>query len=334
MLNQSLDKFLFMNSNLISIIIPTFNRGNLIVKTLDSIISQTCTNWECIIVDDGSNDDTVTLVNEISRKDKRVKIYNRPNNLPKGANSCRNYGFELSQGKFIQWFDSDDLMASNLLSKQLENIKNNNSNISICNFSFFRTKDNLFDFAEFNNLGSRNQILNDFIGGEIVLNTQTALFKKEFLKFPLFNLELHRAQDLDFMYRSVKNNKNSFSILKEKLVFVRRHDDSITSNFMSRNIQLIHDEIEVRAMIWTDFEKSNMTIRRNGALKMYLQSLKYLLYKNKYISFFKRSIPLFLNVDNYSKLIILRLNLIVLFFIFTKKGITKYQHTINKLLDE
>ena len=225
-------------------------------------------------------------------------------------------------------------MDSNLLSKQLENIKNNNSNISICNFSFFRTEDDMFDVIGFNNLESRNQVFNDFIGGDVVLNTQTAFFRKDFLKFPLFNIEIHRAQDLDFMYRSLKNNNNLFSILKENLAFVRRHDESITSDFMNRNIELIFDEIIVRKMIWNDYKKSSIEINRNAALKMYLKSLKYLLYRKKFISFFKRSIPLFFNVDNYSKLIVLRLNLIVLFFIFTKKGITKYQHMINNLLHE
>jgi len=100
---------------LVSIIIPTYDRAHLIGETLDSVIAQTYKNWECIVVDDGSKDYTDELLKFYSERDQRIQYHHRPANRRKGANACRNYGFEISQGEFINWFDSDDVMFSNHL---------------------------------------------------------------------------------------------------------------------------------------------------------------------------------------------------------------------------
>jgi len=104
-----------MLDKLVSIIIPTYNRGSLIAESLDSILNQSYQNWECIIIDDGSSDNTFDVVNPYVIKDKRIKILNRPDFKPKGANACRNYGLSLSKGDFVLWFDSDDIIHPNCL---------------------------------------------------------------------------------------------------------------------------------------------------------------------------------------------------------------------------
>ena len=78
--------------------------------TLDSIINQTFTDWECILVDDRSADESIRVLQEYQKKDARFKAFLRPLSLKKGANSCRNYGFLQATGSYIKWFDSDDLM--------------------------------------------------------------------------------------------------------------------------------------------------------------------------------------------------------------------------------
>jgi len=96
---------------LVSIIIPTYNRAHLIGETLDSVVAQTYENWECIIVDDGSSDNTDEVIEEYTKKDTRFKYYHRPEEHLPGGNGARNYGFKMSQGEYIIWFDSDDLMT-------------------------------------------------------------------------------------------------------------------------------------------------------------------------------------------------------------------------------
>ena len=104
---------------LVSIIIPTYNRANLIGETLNSIKAQTYTNWECIVVDDGSTDQSDRVLEIYCKKDHRFQFYNRPEKRPKGANACRNYGFKKSKGVYILFFDSDDFMLKTKLELQL-----------------------------------------------------------------------------------------------------------------------------------------------------------------------------------------------------------------------
>ncbi|WP_372938266.1 glycosyltransferase family 2 protein, partial [Seonamhaeicola sp.] len=90
-----------MSQPLVSIIIPTYNRAHLIGETLDSVLAQTYTHWECIVVDDGSSDHTSQVVATYCKNDARFQYHQRPLDRPKGANACRNYGFELSKGEYI-----------------------------------------------------------------------------------------------------------------------------------------------------------------------------------------------------------------------------------------
>jgi glycosyltransferase involved in cell wall biosynthesis len=108
-----------MDNILISIIIPTYNRANVLKETLDSVQQQTYTKWECIVVDDGSTDATDKILAEYCKQDSRFQYYKRPKESPKGGNACRNLGFELSKGIFIKWLDSDDLLSEDLLQSQV-----------------------------------------------------------------------------------------------------------------------------------------------------------------------------------------------------------------------
>jgi glycosyltransferase involved in cell wall biosynthesis len=109
-----------MNFPLVSIIIPTYNRVHLIKETLNSVAAQTYQNWECIIIDDGSTDETKIVIEGYVKIDNRFKYYRRPDEKQKGANSCRNYGFELSSGEYINWFDDDDIMLKNFLEEKIK----------------------------------------------------------------------------------------------------------------------------------------------------------------------------------------------------------------------
>lgn len=108
---------------MVSIIIPTFNRSSLLPETLESVQKQTFKDWECIIVDDGSIDDTEQVVQKIIIEDPRFSYYKRPEKYSRGASSCRNFGFEQSSGKYIQWLDDDDLLSPNKLEFQVEELE-------------------------------------------------------------------------------------------------------------------------------------------------------------------------------------------------------------------
>jgi len=127
-----------MTNPLISIIIPTYNRADLISETLNSVVAQTHENWECIIVDDGSTDNTANVILEYTNKDKRFKYYLRPGILNKGASPCRNYGLKQAKGDYIQFLDSDDLLNKNKFLEQLKLMENSPAlTITTCRWGSF-----------------------------------------------------------------------------------------------------------------------------------------------------------------------------------------------------
>jgi glycosyltransferase involved in cell wall biosynthesis len=101
---------------MISIIVPVYNRAELVKETLDSILAQTYTDWECIVVDDQSTDNSYEVIQDYAAKDSRIKVFCRPDERIKGGPTCRNIGYENSTGEIIYWFDSDDLLHPQALS--------------------------------------------------------------------------------------------------------------------------------------------------------------------------------------------------------------------------
>ena len=112
-----------MTEPLVSIIIANYNRANLIEETLNSIKNQSYTFFECIIVDDGSTDDSVNVIQNWIQMDNRFQFFSRPKSIRKGANVCRNWGFkEKSKGDLIKFFDSDDIMLTDHIRISVEQI--------------------------------------------------------------------------------------------------------------------------------------------------------------------------------------------------------------------
>lgn len=133
-----------MDKSLISVIIPAFNRASIIGETLDSVLDQSYSNWECIIVDDGSTDNTREVVENYSAGDKRFRYFPRPPERKKGASPCRNYGLEMAKGDYIQFLDSDDLLEKNKFEEQLK-VLSAFSNLSIvtCKWGSFSSSSNV-----------------------------------------------------------------------------------------------------------------------------------------------------------------------------------------------
>lgn len=105
---------------LVSVITPTFNRSRILKKAIDSILQQTYKNWELIIVDDGSTDDTKSVVESI--KDKRIKYLYKENAGPCAA---RNYGIAHAKGEWITYLDSDDILFPNCIEVMIERLHEN-----------------------------------------------------------------------------------------------------------------------------------------------------------------------------------------------------------------
>ena len=103
---------------LVSIITPSYNSSSFIVETIEGIINQTYPNWELLITDDCSTDDSVKIIDSYIQKDSRIKLYKLEKNS--GAGVCRNKSIEMAKGRFIAFCDSDDVWMPQKLEKQLK----------------------------------------------------------------------------------------------------------------------------------------------------------------------------------------------------------------------
>jgi glycosyltransferase involved in cell wall biosynthesis len=244
---------------LISIIIPTFNRAHLIGVTLDSILVQTFTNWECIIVDDGSTDATEKLVGEYIKKDNRFQYYSRPINSIKGANACRNYGFEVSKGEYIKWFDSDDIMFPNLLEKQILSF-NKDVDVSVCKLAFYDF-DRRISIKE-NRIFS-TYLIEDYFIGKISFYISGPLWKRSFLKeqSDLFDVLITNLDDWDFNLRMLYQEP-SIVYVDEVLIQYRIHGDSLSHEINKLNFNEIQSEFRAREKHLKLFKKSKLANSR------------------------------------------------------------------------
>ena len=251
---------------LISIIIPTFNRAHLIEDTLNSIKNQTFESWECIVVDDGSDDHTEKLLNRWVEEDNRFRYLNRPASYPKGANSCRNYGFSLSKGNFINWFDSDDLMMENKLELQIKSLENHpDAPYCICQSSWFNKDRN-------EDLGLRSQSITsktpfeDYVLQRIVWLTTAPLWRRTFIeKNQLeFDIHLHQSQEYDFNIRALAINSN-YSVVNEPLVTIIQHKDSISEGIYHDYEKMVSN-VSVKKMIFNEYRHH---LTDSGLIKLY-----------------------------------------------------------------
>jgi glycosyltransferase involved in cell wall biosynthesis len=115
--------------DLISVIVPVYNVEKYLRKCIDSILSQTYTNLEIILVDDGSVDNSDKICDEYKEKDSRIVVIHKENG---GASSARNVGLDMAHGEYIGFIDSDDYIDSDMYEELYKNMQDNNADLSIC----------------------------------------------------------------------------------------------------------------------------------------------------------------------------------------------------------
>lgn len=208
----------------ISIIIPNFNRATLIGETLDSILAQTYNNWECIIVDDGSEDNSLEVIKEYTKKDDRFKLFLRPNDYPKGANACRNIGIEKAIGDYTIFFDSDDLMTPDHVEEKLKCIVSDNYDFAITKTEYFNNSENR-NPINYRSLFELPITADHFIQKKINWLTLDPIIKTGIARSIRFTEKNRSAEEYNYFVKLVLTTQNA--IAKNIVLSLRRyHDDS------------------------------------------------------------------------------------------------------------
>ena len=217
----------------ITVIIPTYNRGYIIRHSINSVLNQTYKNFELIIVDDGSTDDTKEVVSSI--KDDRLIFIQHSKN--KGANASRNTGIRNAKGKYIAFQDSDDIWVTNKLELQVKIMADSPYEIGVVYSGLYLIKDGTKIYVPYHRITKINGYLYPQLLKENFVGTQTMLIRKSCIsKSHLFDEQLSRLQDWDFVIRLSKNYK--FVCINEPLVTVYRNFDSISNDKLALILSL------------------------------------------------------------------------------------------------
>lgn len=212
----------------VSIVMTTYNRGSLIMETIESILSQTYSNWELIIIDDGSDDNTEKLI--LSINDARILFFKEQRTGIGGK--IKNIGLMKCTGEFIAFIDSDDLWSPLKLEKQVA-VLNEYPDAGFCITGGYNFRNNLEPVDHFykKNSGLRyDNLFYSCFKSEVAAFIQALMLRKNCIDKTGVFIEERSFSDLEFIYNLAYNFKGI--ILYDPLVYRRLHDKNyITPNW-------------------------------------------------------------------------------------------------------
>jgi hypothetical protein len=213
-----------------------YNRATLVGETLDSVLAQTYADWECIVVDDGSTDNSVEVVQKYVDKDSRFKLLIRPKDRIKGGPTCRNIGYENSTGEIVYWFDSDDLLSPEFFEIVVETfIQKPEAEYLYAEIDSFHGTYKKQNSQKHNKPPYQGTPFEQLCSIKAKSSTQRLIWKRKLIE--QCNIKwtegLVKAQDSDFVYQVLATTDNQGDwICGQPMIHCRRHRGQMTSTSM------------------------------------------------------------------------------------------------------
>lgn len=287
-----------MNNTLISIIVPCYNQAQYLSEALQSVLEQTHENWECIIVNDGSPDDTEVIAKRWLEKDSRFKYIYKENG---GLSSARNVGLGISNGDYIQFLDSDDILECNKLQCQSQFFYKN-IDVLISGYRYFEDKEGVSNLRI---IGRNNFIPETIINYDDTTDLKklfdiknpfvicAPLYKKSiFHKIGNFDEQLNSLEDWDFNLRCAINDISFHHIgyFPKSKVLVRLHENSMMrkNDVMNTNNKKLKDKWNSDLLYQSIF---NVKSINQENVSGNISFLKLTDFKSFFKSFFKLFLP-------------------------------------------
>lgn len=255
-----------MSKPLLSIIVPVYNVEKYIERCIKSILNQSFTNFELILVDDGSPDNCGKICDEYKNKDKRIKVIHKKNG---GLSDARNAGIEIAKGEYIAFVDSDDFINKYMYEILYKNEKKLDADISICNFKMVcendRIDENILISSEDVKVYDRNEALNKLYGNENLqfIVAWNKIYKKEL--FLNIRYEYGKCHEDEFIIHKLIYKSNKVVSCSEKLYYYFENDSSIMRRKFNVNRVDVIEAMEKRmsffrekALIELEYKTQNM----------------------------------------------------------------------------
>jgi glycosyltransferase involved in cell wall biosynthesis len=222
---------------LVSIIVPCYNYAHFLGNTLNSILTQTYSKWECLIIDDGSTDSTASVVKDFIVADPRFKYFYKENG---GLSSARNEGLRQASGTYIQFLDSDDLIHKDKLRTQIQIFKQESADIVYSRYSvFLDSLENQSGAYSFISLG--HYPLYDFLFRwelDLSIPIHCALFKRSIIGNEVFDESLAAKEDWLFWIDLSMKGANFYNHL-DVMAYYRSHTNNMTRNAQEMHLNMI-----------------------------------------------------------------------------------------------
>ncbi len=234
-----------MDTNLdqpvVSIIIPVYNNQDFISEAIDSVLIQTYSKWDLVIIDDGSTDNTKQIVFKYSTNDSRIRYYYQQN---KGQAAARNIGISNSKGKFIAFLDADDVWIKDKIEVQLKTLVKFNADLVFSNAGYF-SDSNKVTINQLSQKGALDErgLFKDLFQRSSIANSSVLLKRDILSTVGLFDEspELRGTEDWDLWLRIAQNNYKFYGI-ERILIKYRIHDGGTHMN----KIKMFHGKLAIQ----------------------------------------------------------------------------------------
>lgn len=284
------------NKDLISVIVPVYNVEKYIRRCLDSIVNQTYSNLEIILIDDGSKDASGKICDEYAKKDNRITVIHKQNG---GLSDARNYGIDKAKGNYISFVDSDDYLSNDYISYLYKLLKENTADISVCDYQLFKNEIKPKDVEIVEKVYSKMEMLEHMLyGGHNLISAwcklyDIKLFKK--IRYP----KGHIYEDVATTYLLYENSDKIVVSNEAKYYYFVREDSITNLEFSKNNYEIIssndkminylskYDNLEQALMRRKVFSRLSLLCKmvlsnyygtdRNEITKYILENKKYIL---------------------------------------------------------
>lgn len=267
---------------LVSIIVPFHNRKELLVETLESVLKQSFTDWECILVNDRSNADVMDFIQQYTNCDSRFRIVSMPTSK-KYVSAARNFGLEVALGKYINFLDSDDLLLPNKIQKQVDLFLNfPEFEMVTCQFATLSEHDGMIVISERKFAPSSHWLdvawRTDYFeryGG--LWCTNSSLWRKDsILSLGAWNETLNAWHDVELNIRAMVRGVK-IARIEEVLVYIR---DGNRDRMSAPSIARAKSIGEAMLVAWSELKKHGkvtllrkkmITVQSYGLARMHLK---------------------------------------------------------------
>lgn len=240
-----------MNNELISIIVPCYNVEKYAERCIDSLINQTYSNIEIILVNDGSTDNTLNILKKMKNKDDRIVLIDQAN---AGLSGARNTGLINSNGNIVSFVDSDDFVDKFFIEKLYINMTINSADISACDYIYIDENNNIWNNVKKKKekIYSNIEALKDMFTGKQLIEVMTwnKLYKKSLfidnnIEFPVGKLHEDNFTTYKLFYHS-----NKISLITDKLYYYLQRSNSIMGKkFNEKRLDILISIDETRKFL-------------------------------------------------------------------------------------